>query len=221
LCNKHKGLSQGDDYEFKFNSYSSLKEANGAVYDFMVMFYNDNNFNIEELNEKDLLYNSIQIINPKNLKFQLFKIDLVLKELNEKLFITNDEFSLLNEIQHLIISNKKGEVDNVEFNESIIFLYTENEKKLLGMKIAPVVMGIALASGDYWLNRPFNDSVPVTLWNDAAGALVGGAISAATQYLDSGDVDLYKMGRAALVTGLSASFGLIGKVSKGMSRFFK
>jgi hypothetical protein len=91
-----------------------------------------------------------------------------------------------------------------------------------------LVLAISLRSAQWWAANPtaatldgvVQERVAPWVATDAAGALLGATVSAWTQYAQSGDVSLGRVASGAVVAAVSASTGLVGKMAKGITRFF-
>lgn len=91
-------------------------------------------------------------------------------------YLSNDELQLLQAIRTLILDNNNGTVSNSDYNTQVNALVA-NTSNLNQMKIAPSVLKIAVASGDYWVVQGNEEPTPsgIAPWvaADAAGALLG------------------------------------------------
>jgi hypothetical protein len=86
------------------------------------------------------------------------------------------------------------------------------------MKIAPSVLKIAVASGDYWVVQGNEETTPsgIAPWvaADAAGALLGATRAA----LAGGSAE--EIAEGALIGAIIGSTGIAGKIAKGIMRYF-
>lgn len=123
-------------------------------------------------------------------------------------YLSNDELQLLQAIRTLILDNNNGTVSNSDYNAQVNAL-AANTSNLNQMKIAPSVLKIAVASGDYWVVQGNEEPTPsgIAPWValDAAGALLG----ATKASLEGADAE--GIAKAALIGAVIASTGIVGK----------
>jgi len=166
-------------------------------------------------------------------------------QLHEKNVIDDFEKVTLLNMLNKIESSFAGEITNDEFVVYILSVKHEWEAnypegatygKMLG-----IVLGIAEGSAQFWNDYPHpiepiiiidplnNQPYPcyalpaaagAVVAKDVAGAIVGGVTSACVQAGVTGDVNWKVVGCSAVVSGVSASAGVVGKVAGFIAKLF-
>jgi len=157
----------------------------------------------------------------------------LVQSLYQSTVITTEEKEILNDLISIInVSRNSGTSPNdlvIELERLVVMYDGLNFSKTSPKgDITGIVLAISLKSANYWaLNQNVlletgltSNRVAPWVAADMAGALVGATVSAVREYASSGDVSLGNIGTGAVIGAVSSSTGLVGKVAKGITRFF-
>lgn len=216
----------------KASSYNQIKKDEKEA---LLKSINDNAKLLETSDVQKIINNQINISNPiSNTQTSLSQLILDLKNQN---VISLDEYEEINDFQNVLTKVNNSELSATDLNDYVNKLDNRIEGK--NYKIIEPMVSVAKYSNNWWndntptiylplpigeVTHPSNQyttyALPVAVGTDIAGALIGGAMSAAIQYGANGNVNWGIVGASAVGGAIVGSTGVVGKLGKWISSLF-
>ena len=226
-------ISRSEDFSFMANDSALFRQIHTqqlmAVAE-MSIGEAEKSYLKASLNENISFYQTENVYNalngPDNTRYLLTELYKLVKEG----IIDIQEQTLLNSLVFYINSDyEDGDHERLKKNIDSLCkrwerLFGDKEEK--AGEFSGQIIGIAKASIDWWEeNTEETRALPAWVGADAAGALVGGIVSATAQYLTNGNVHLKQVGYHALGSAVISSTGVVkclaSWINKGISAVIK
>ena len=228
-----EAISRSEDFSFMANDSAIFRQIHAqqlAAVEKMAIGETEKSYLKASLNENISFYQTENVYKALNGSDNTRYLLTELYKLNKEGIIDLHEQTLLNSLVFYINSDyEDGDHERLKKNIDSLCkrwerLYGDKEEK--AGEFSGQIIGIAKASIDWWEeNTEETRALPAWVGADAAGAIVGAAVNATSQYLSTGKVHLTQVGYHALGSAVVSSTGVVkfvaSWINKGLTAVIK